>query len=75
MASKGRYVASQSLAEKIYWQRTYDREIRRTDWYPFRPTPAQQQDVTDRAWARAEAIAARYQRMKRHKARIAKGEE
>jgi hypothetical protein len=63
--SKGRYVAKQSLAETIYWTRTYTREIHRTSWYPNRPTNEQQHAVVNAAWERAEAIAARYQRMKK----------
>jgi len=65
--SKGRYVATQSLAERIYWQRTLPRKQRNADWWPNRPTVEQQRETTDQAWRRAQAIATRYQRMKKRR--------
>lgn len=60
MASKGRYVATQSLAERIYWHKTSRR-------LPYPPTP----EAVQAAYERAQAIAKRYQRMKRHATRTA----
>lgn len=63
-----RHLDHTSLAEDLYWHRLLSREQRLRPWGPGGPNPM----VRDALFARAQAIADRYQRMKRHAAYKAK---